>query len=73
LFLFLLASIQLKFRTLAGWIMLLAASVWYAVKVAINPGSAFGHYGEYAFFIACGLVPAAFLLLFRPRLNPGQP
>jgi hypothetical protein len=67
--LFLLAVLQLKFRTLIGWIVLLAASLCYAAEVAIHPSYAYGHYGEYVFFLACGLVPAVFLLLFRPRLK----
>jgi hypothetical protein len=69
--LFLLAIVQLKFRTLIGWILLLAASLWYALEVAIHPEAVYGRYGEYAFFLACGLVPAAFLVYFRPRLKGG--
>ena len=69
--LFLLAVVQLKFRTLIGWTLLLAASLWYALEVAIHPESVYGHYGEYVFFIACGLVPALFLFYYRPRLKGG--
>src|SRR5512140_3734934 len=50
--LFLLAIAQLKFRTLIGWILLLAAFLCYAGVVAIHPSYVYGHYGEYAFFIA---------------------
>lgn len=67
--LFLLAIAQLKFRTLIGWILLLAACLYYAAAVAIHPSYVYGHYGEYAFFLACGLVPAAFLVYFRPRFK----
>jgi hypothetical protein len=67
--LFLLAIVQLKFRTLIGWTLLLAASLWYALEVAIHPEGIYGHHGEYVFFIACGLVPTAFLFYFRPRLK----
>jgi len=67
--LFLLAIIQLKFRTLIGWGLLLAASLSYALEVAIHPEDVYGHYGEYVFFMACGLVPAAFLVYYRPWLK----
>jgi hypothetical protein len=51
--LFLLAIVQLKFRTLLGWILLLTASLWYALEVVIHPEAVYGHYGEYAFFLSC--------------------
>ena len=65
--LFLLAIAQLKFRTLIGWALLLAASLWYALEVAIHPEAV------YVFFIACGLVPAAFLFYYRPQLKGRVP
>jgi len=69
--LLLLAIVQLKFRTLLGWILLLTESLWYALEVVIHPEAVYGHYGEYALFLACGLVPAAFLFYYRPRLKGG--
>jgi hypothetical protein len=71
--LFLVSVLQLKFRTLIGWTLLLAASLWYALEVAIHPEAVYGHYGEYVFFIACGLVPAAFLVYYRPRFKGRAP
>jgi hypothetical protein len=67
--LLIISLLQLRFRTLAGWLLLLAAFVGYALVVAFNPEASFGHYGEYAFFIACGAVPAVILLIFRPRFK----
>jgi len=67
--LFLLAIVQLKFRTLIGWILLLAAFLFYSTFLAFHPGERWDDNGEYAFFLACGLVPVAFLLLFRPRFD----
>jgi hypothetical protein len=69
--LFLLAIVQLKFRTFIGWILLLAAFLFYSTFLAFHPGERWDDYGEYAFFLACGLVPAAFLVYFRPRLKGG--
>jgi len=57
--------IQFRFRTLGGWLFFLIISIWYALEVAFDLKSASG-YGEYVFFIACGAVPALFLLLSCP-------
>ena len=69
--LFLLAILQLKFRTLIGWILLLAAFLSYAVLLAFHSGERWDNYGEFAFFLTCSLVPSAFLVYFRPRLKSG--
>jgi hypothetical protein len=66
-FLFLLAALQLKFRTLVGWILLLAAFLFYTITLALHPGTRWNNNWEYTFFLASGLAPVAFLLLFRPR------
>jgi hypothetical protein len=70
--LLLVCLLQFRFRTLAGWLLLLGASCWYAADVAIHPRLASG-FGEYGLFIAFGAVPAITLLIFRPRLDAKTP
>ena len=63
--LFVVALLQLRYRTFAGWILFFNLFVIYGLIVLINPDS--GHIGEYVLFAACGFVPAAVLLIGRPR------
>jgi len=64
LLMLLLCLIQWVYPTLLGWILLLLPCVTYAIVVAATPGN--GTPGDYLFFLLCGAVPAAVLLLFRP-------
>jgi len=64
---------QLKFRTLAGWLLLLGVSAWYTFDVILHPGNAHGQWLDYVVFTACGAIPAIALLIFRPRLKTRVP
>ncbi len=57
--------IQFVYPTLLGWALLLTPCVAYALLVAFSPEN--GTRSDYIFFILCGAVPAAVLLLLRPR------
>ena len=69
--LLLICILQLKYRTLAGWGLLLGLCAAYGIAVLLHPDR--NAWGEYAFFALCGFVPAAALLVWRPRplwINP---
>lgn len=57
--------LQLRYRTLAGWILLFVLCMTYGIAILITPAK--NAWGEYAFFALCGLIPAAALLICRPR------
>lgn len=63
--LFVLCVLQLRYRTLAGWGLLFGLCLIYGVAVLVIPDR--NAWGEYIFFALCGLVPAAALLMWRPR------
>lgn len=63
--------LQLAYRTLAGWGLLLGLCVAYGIALLVHPGR--NAWGEYAFFAICGFLPAVALLVWRPRplwINP---
>jgi hypothetical protein len=61
----LVCVLQLKYRTLAGWLLLLILCAVYAIDVLVHPDT--NNITEYAFFAICGLLPAAALFISRPR------
>ena len=64
-----IAVLQLRYRTLAGWMLLLGMCLWYGVEVALSTDQVHDQYGEYVFFMACGFLPALALIVWRPRLT----
>jgi len=59
------SALQLWYRSLVGWLVLLAACIFYGVFVALSPDPR--QSGEWIFFMACGVIPAIILLVGRPR------
>jgi hypothetical protein len=57
--------IQSVYPTLLGWALLVTPCLAYALLVAFSPEN--GTRTDYIFFILCGALPAAVLLLLRPR------
>jgi hypothetical protein len=68
-----LCLFQFWYRSLAGWFVLFAACIAYGVAVAASVDQLHGQYGEYIFFMACGFVPAAVLLMGYPRIRIEPP
>src|SRR3954469_12066041 len=62
--LFVIVVLQLRYRTLAGWLLLFGLCVVYGVAVIVTPDRQ--HVGEWAFFVACGFLPATALYIWRP-------
>lgn len=62
--LFVIAALQVLYRTLAGWVLLFVGCVLYGVVVLFTPDA--GHPGEWLLFAGCGFVPAIALLLGHP-------
>ena len=65
IFLIVVSALQLWYRSLVGWLLLLAACIVYGVLVAQSPDPR--QNGEWMFFMACGFIPAIVLLLGPPR------
>ena len=59
-----LLVLQIRYRTLAGWGLMLILSLAYGVAVLLNPD--WHNRGEWLFFVACGFIPAAVLFVGRP-------
>ena len=58
--------VQLLIPTIAGWLPLIAASAWYALRIGLHPAEMNGQYFDYAIFLACGAVPAVLLAVYPP-------
>ena len=72
----LICVIQLRYRTVIGWVTVIVSCVAYTVAVAFHPGN--GPTNEYVFFLLMGLVPLASLIGAHPFRKsrgkiPGQP
>ena len=79
--LFAICIVQMKYKTLLGWFLVLTPCAAYALAVALTP-PAHGEWGEYAVFMSAGLLPAIALgighpfrdgeggtVLIRPKVN----
>ena len=59
-----LLVLQIRYRTLAGWGLMLILCLAYGVAVLLTPD--WHNKGEWLFFVACGFIPAAVLFIGRP-------
>ena len=59
--------IQIVYRTVIGWIVVLLPCIAYTIEIATNPHN--GPTNEYVAFLLFGLIPAILLIVAHPFRN----